>query len=42
MSEDLRACSDGSTELAPRTGTSLLLAKGQRLRITDPLGEQDL
>ena len=40
MSEDLRTCPDGSTELAPRTGTSLLLAKGQRLRITDPLGRQ--
>lgn len=40
MAEDHQTCSDGSTELAPRTGTSFLIKKGQRLRIIDPQGKQ--
>lgn len=40
MAEDYRTCEDGSIELAPRTGTSLILKKGQRLRIIDPQGKQ--
>lgn len=40
MSENCQTCSDGSIELAPRTGTSLTLSKGQTLRIIDPLGKQ--
>lgn len=40
MSEETRLCPDGSIELAPRTGTSLILKRGQRLRIIDPRGKQ--
>jgi uncharacterized protein YcgI (DUF1989 family) len=40
MADETHLCPDGSTELAPRTGTSLLLKKHQRLRIIDPLGKQ--
>jgi uncharacterized protein YcgI (DUF1989 family) len=40
MAENTHVCLDGSTELAPRTGTSLLLKQNQRLRIIDPLGKQ--
>ncbi|KAM0721042.1 hypothetical protein Q7P37_003327 [Cladosporium fusiforme] len=40
MSESTHLCSDGSTELAPRTGTSFHLLKNQRLRIIDPQGKQ--
>jgi uncharacterized protein YcgI (DUF1989 family) len=40
MAESTHVCPDGSTELAPRTGTSLLLKKHQRLRIIDPQGKQ--
>lgn len=40
MSGSTHLCPDGSTELAPRTGTSFRLKKHQRLRITDPQGKQ--
>lgn len=40
MAEDRRTCEDGSVELAPRTGTSLILKKGQHLSIIDPQGKQ--
>jgi uncharacterized protein YcgI (DUF1989 family) len=40
MAEDYQTCPDGSIELAPRTGTSLILKKGQRLSIIDPRGKQ--
>lgn len=40
MSENCQILPDGSTELAPRTGTSLTLTKGQTLRIIDPQGKQ--
>jgi uncharacterized protein YcgI (DUF1989 family) len=40
MAEDFHSCDDGSIELAPRTGTSFILKKGQRLSIIDPQGKQ--
>jgi uncharacterized protein YcgI (DUF1989 family) len=40
MAEDCHSCDDGSIELAPRTGTSFILKKGQRLSIIDPQGKQ--
>lgn len=38
MTEHQHAC--GHTRIAPQTGTSFKIKKGQVLRITDPLGEQ--
>lgn len=40
MSESVQDLSDGSKQLAPRTGTSFVLKKGQRLTVVDPKGEQ--
>ena len=34
------AGADGLREIAPRTGVAFRLARGQRLRVVDPLGEQ--
>ena len=40
MAEDIKTLENGVVELAPRTGTSLILRKGERLSIIDPHGEQ--
>lgn len=38
--EDIRELPDGSIEVAPRTGTSFLIRKGQQLTVIDPNGTQ--
>lgn len=40
MAEQTRVLENGIVELAPRTGTSFKLGKGQRLSIIDPVGQQ--
>lgn len=40
MSESVQDLPDGSKQLSPRTGTSFLLNKGQRLTVIDPNGCQ--
>lgn len=40
MAESVQELQDGTKQLAPRTGTSFLLNKGQRLTIIDPNGCQ--
>ncbi|KAH8894483.1 hypothetical protein GQ53DRAFT_857866 [Thozetella sp. PMI_491] len=40
MSEETNTLEDGTVQLAPRTGSSFYLKKGQRLTIIDPQGTQ--
>ena len=40
MAEETQTLENGIVELAPRTGTSFMLKKGERLSIIDPYGEQ--